>query len=135
MTSVSSDSTVEVNRSLSKLVPVFLSYIGASSESKVDIFCQPTGGPDSSFEIQMRVGTRIVPENAIKDDPQAWYNLTKAHEIHADSSQDINITKAQYADVRYVVCLSTEELLDAPFGGTSLKKGDIVNLQPGMLVA
>ena len=125
MTSVSSDSTVNISRSLSKLCRVFISYVAASGDSEVDIFRHPTG----SFEIQMRVGSRMVPENAIKDDPQAWYNLTKALGIHADSSRDINITKSQFAGTRYVVCLSTEKLLGAPFAGTSIKNGDIVNLQ------
>ena len=74
MTSVSSDSTVDISRSLSKLVRAFISYVAASNDSEVDIFRHPTG----SFEIQMRVGSRMAPENAIKDDPQAWYNLTKA---------------------------------------------------------
>ena len=71
----------------------------------------------------------MVPENALKDDPSAWYQLTKGLGLHADSARDINITKAEYAATRYVVCLSTEKLLGAPFGGTSLKSGDIVNLQ------
>ena len=88
MTSVTSDSTVNISRSLSKLCRVFISYVAASGDSEVDIFRHPTG----SFEIQMRVGSRMVPENAIKDDPQAWYNLTKALGIHADSSRDINLS-------------------------------------------
>ncbi len=71
----------------------------------------------------------MVPENALKDDPTAWYQMSKALGIHADSSRDINITKAQYAGTRYVVCLSTEKLLGASWAGTSIKNGDIVNLQ------
>ena len=104
MTSVTSDSTVNISRSLSKLQRVFISYVTASGDSEVDIFRHPTG----SFEIQMRVGSRMVPENAIKDDPTAWYQLTKALGLHADSSRDVNITKSQFAGTRYVVCLSTE---------------------------
>ena len=125
MTSVSSDSSAIISRSLSKLVRVFISYVAASGDSEVDIFRHPTG----SFEFQMRVGSRMVPENALKDDPQAWYQLTKGLGLHADSSRDINITKAQYAGTRYVICLSTEKLLGASWSGTSLKNGDIVNLQ------
>ena len=49
--------------------------------------------------------------------------------MHANSSRDINITKAQYAGTRFVACLSTEKLLGASWAGTSLKNGDIVNLQ------
>ena len=125
MTSVTSDSTVNISRSLSKLQRVFISYIAASGDSEVDVFRHPTG----SFEIQMRVGSRMVPENAIKDDPTAWYQLTKALGLHADSARDVNITKAQFGGTRYVVCLSTEKLLGASWSGTSLKNGDIVNLQ------
>ena len=125
MTSIGSDSTVSISRSLSKLCKVFVSYVAGSGDSEVDIFRHPTG----SFEIQMRVGSRMVPENALKDDPSTWCQLTKALGLHADSARDINITKAQYAGTRYVVCLSTEKLLGAPFAGTSIKNGDIVNLQ------
>ena len=125
MTSVSSDSTVNISRSLSKLVRIFVSYVAASGDSEVDIFRHPTG----SYELQCRIGSRMVPENALKDDPSFWYQLTKAMGLHADSSRDINITKAQYAGTRFVACLSTEKLLGASWSGASLKNGDIVNLQ------
>ena len=89
---------VNILRCLSKLCRVFISYIASSGDSEVGIFRHPTG----SFEIQMRVGSRMVPENAIKDDPTSWYQLTKALSIQADSSRDINITKA----LRHFSCLS-----------------------------
>ena len=54
MTRVSSDSTVNISRSLSKLVRVFISYIAASGDSEVDIFRHPTG----AYELQMRVGSQ-----------------------------------------------------------------------------
>ena len=125
MSSITGDSTVNISRSLSKLVRVFISYVAASGDSEVDIFRHPTG----SFEFQMRVGSRMVPENALKGDPSAWYQLTKGLGLHADSARDINITKAQYAGTRHVICLSTVKLLGASWAGTSLKNGDIVNLQ------
>ena len=126
MTSVSSDSTVNISRSLSKLVQIFVSYVAPSGDSEVDIFRHPTGG---SYELQCRLGSRVVPDTALKDDPSFWYQLTEAMGMHADSSRDINITKAQYAGTRFVACLSTEKLLGASWSGTSLKNGDIVNLQ------
>ena len=41
----------------------------------------------------------------------------------------LTITKSEYVGTRYVVCLSTEKLLGASWAGTSLKNGDIVNVQ------
>ena len=71
----------------------------------------------------------MVPENALKDDPTRWHQLSKALGLHADSARGINITKVQYAGTRHVVCLSTETLLGASWAGTSLRNGDIVNIQ------
>ena len=125
MTSIGADSTVNISRSLSKLCKVFVSYVASSGDSEVDIFRHPAAG----YEIQLRIGSRMVPENALKDDPTMFYQLMKALNLHADSSRDINISKAQYADNRHVICLSTEKLLGASWSGTSLKNGDIVNIQ------
>ena len=71
----------------------------------------------------------MVSDSALKHDPTMFYQLTKALNLHADSSRDINIRKAQYAGTRHVVCRSTEKLLGASWSGTSLKNGDSVNIQ------
>jgi len=125
MTSITPDSTVNISRNPSKLKRVFVSYTAAANDSAVDVFRHPTG----AFSFQMRISSKMVPENAIEDDTTAFYHLHKALGSHKDATRSINIDKAGYAGTKYLLCLSTEKLEGEPWSGTSLSSGDLVNLQ------
>ena len=72
----------------------------------------------------------MVPENALKDGPTMFYQLMKALNLHADSSRDIHISKAQYAGTRHVVCLSVYgEAARSLLERNEHQNKDIVNIQ------
>ena len=124
MSSITADSTVNISRNVSKLKRVFVSYTN-TSDSTVDAFRHPTG----AFSFQMRISSKMIPENAIEDDTTAFYQLHKALGSHKDATRSINIDKAGYSGTKYLLCLSTEKLEGEPWSGISLANGDLVNLQ------
>ena len=94
MSSITSASTVNISRSLSKLKRVFVSYLDTSSDKEPDIFRHPT---DADYSLQLRIGSRLVPEVPMKDDTTRFNQLFKSIGSFKDSAKHVNITKAQYA--------------------------------------
>ena len=92
-----------------RLKRVFVSYTN-TSDSTVDAFRHPTG----AFSFQMRISSKMIPENAIEDDTTAFYQLHKALGSHKDATRSINIDKAGYSGTKYLLCLSTEKAQTRP---------------------
>ena len=110
---------------------MFVSYLDTSSDKEPDIFRHPT---DADYSLQLRIGSRMVPEVPMKDDTTRFYQLFKSIGSFKDSAKHVNITKAQYAEDdtlghRFLQCLSTEKMEGENWSGLNLKNGDLVVLE------
>ena len=112
-----SSETINASRSLSKLKRVFVSFTKATGDSESDTFRKPTG----AFEFQMRIGSKLIPEERIRDSATFWYQLQKSLGANRDAARNINILKSGYEGTTFLIGLSTEKLEGTSWAGLSMK--------------
>jgi hypothetical protein len=138
-TVVSTDTQINVSRSLSKMKSIFVSLdrknTGETYEysyKRWNTFWSPHAGSvmsrealhDSSHEIQrfqVQIGSKLFPEYPIKSHAECFYSLRKALGVQANNLHSIDINGNEYRNNKFIVGIDTEKLLGLSFTGTNTR--------------
>ena len=138
-TIVSSDTQVNVSRSLSKMKSMFTSldkdFTGARLKwhnKSYNSFWSPMSGDnetnytwnrnaDDIQRLQVQIGSKLFPEYPIKSHAEAFYSLRKALGVQANNLHSIDIDGNEYRNNKFIVGIDTEKLLGLSFTGMNTR--------------
>ena len=135
-TVVSSDTQINVSRSLSKMKSLFMTldrdftqnrrswynkrwnnfYSPLAEES---IQAKPISNERvREFEVlQLVIGSKLFPEYPMKSHAECYYSLRKALGVQANNLHSVDITGMEYRNNKFIVGFDTEKLLGLAFTG------------------
>jgi hypothetical protein len=140
------ENSINVTRSLSRLKSIFISHMGpvlapASYVYKYpNTFYHPMSNTnnttglnlyDSSQELewQIQIGSRLFPEYSCRSISESYYQLLKCVGTLDSSYMGIDISAENYRNLKYVIGLDLEKVLQAGFTGINTKAGDLLTVK------
>ena len=138
-TIVSSDTQINVSRSLSKMKSVFVSldkdFTGNRAtyyNKRFNNFWSPLAGTGITTtatnnianeiqRFQLQIGSKLYPEYPIKSHAECFYSLRKSLGIQANNLHSIDIDGNSYRNNKFIVGIDTEKLLGLSFTGMNTR--------------
>jgi len=145
-TITSSDSTVNVSRSASRLKSVFIDFDGAHANTgpadlfhrSFNTFKSAMSDADYSGAIydfskelqwQLQIGSNIFPEYPCRSLAETFYQLKKSLGIHGSAFHSVAISGYQNLNDKFIIGVDTEKILEAGLTGLNTKRGDLMVLR------
>jgi len=85
--------------------------------------------PSDELELQLQIGSKLIPEMPIRSIQEHYYQLQKALGILNTPFYSIDIDEGQYCKSRFVSALDAEKVLGAGFTGLNTKAGDLLTIK------
>jgi len=85
--------------------------------------------PETEFEFQLQIGSKLFPEYPIRSHQEAFYQLKKTLGVQASAVHNFDINTKQYRDHRFVLGTDCEKVLDAGFTGVNTRAGDLMTVR------
>ncbi len=138
------DFTINVARAVTRLKSVFLSMVGANTNSaqtnnlkEFNNFWHPmctestSGGYNSQKEIELHVqiGSKLFPEYPIRSASESFSQLRKTMGIHQSPFHSLDINGLQYRSYKFIASIDTEKVLEAGFTGLNTRAGDLMTVK------
>jgi hypothetical protein len=138
--------SINVTRSLSRLKSIFVSHLGPL-EQPASIVCKypntffhpmhaatTTTGYDeytasNELEWQIQIGSRLFPEYSCRSVSESYYQLLKCVGTLDSAYMDIDISAQNYRNLKFVIGLDLEKVLQAGFTGINTKAGDLLTVK------
>ena len=81
------------------------------------------------MELQIQIGSKLMPEYAVKSTREAYTQLRKCLGIHNSTWHNIDINELQYRNYRFVFAIDCEKMLSSGFTGLNTKAGDLMTVR------
>ena len=90
---------------------------------------QSAWDPNNEMEMQIQVGSKLMPEYPCKTTREAYSQLSKCLGIQGSTWHAINIAEASYRKDKFIFAIDTEKVLAAGFTGLNTKAGDLMTIR------
>jgi len=144
--------SANVTRSFTRLKSVFATFYNNNRVTYGDLdtkfgkdwnyFYHPMATADSKaydpaneMELQIQVGSKLMPEYPVRSTKEAFYQLRKCLGIHGSTWHNISCTEIQYRTNRFIFGIDCEKMLSAGFTGLNTKAGDLMTVRAKCLGA
>ena len=138
--------TANVTRSFTRLKSVFATFLshsklaadtGSLTIKDWNYFYHPMASyapgarysPNDEMELQIQVGSKLMPEYPVKTTREAFTQLRKCLGIHNSTWHSIDITEQQYRSFRFIFGIDCEKMLSSGFTGLNTKAGDLMTIR------
>ena len=84
----------------------------------------------TEVELQLQVGSKLIPEIPIRSSAEAYYHLRKALGSHQPgSSYSVNIPEPEYRTNKFIVAFDCERQTNTGFSGLNTRTGDLITIK------
>jgi hypothetical protein len=90
---------------------------------------------NSEVEIQLCIGSKLIPETPIRSAAESFYHLKKclgAH--HIGGSYSLNILDREYRSHKFIIGLDCEKMTNAYATGLNTRSGDLITVKCNNLI-
>jgi hypothetical protein len=117
LTLAGNDATLGTTNIQSNVVP-FATQQGFAIQHKCEV------------ELQLQVGSKLIPEIPIRSSAEAYYHLRKALGSHQPgSTYSVNIPEREYRTSKFIVAFDCERQTNTGFSGLNTRTGDLITLK------
>ena len=85
--------------------------------------------PANEMELQIQVGSKLMPEYPVRSTKEAFYQLRKCLGIHGSTWHNIACKEVDYRTNRFIFAIDCEKMLSAGFTGLNTKAGDLMTVR------
>ena len=124
--------SVNVNRSVSRLNSIFISFENASGTilKTVNNFHHPMGATydyDNEITASVQLGSEVFPDYPISNLSESFVQLKKAV-LGSDNSKAINIDATGYRTNKFIMGVSLEKITEASHTGMNTRTGSLLTI-------
>ena len=85
--------------------------------------------PASELQLQIQVGSKLMPEYPCNSTKEAFAQLRKCLGIHSSTWHSIDISDNDYRSTRFIFGIDCEKMLSAGYTGLNTKAGDLMTIR------
>jgi hypothetical protein len=134
-------SSVNINRSASRLKTVFISFFKSQGDNTkhilkdTNLFFHPMNTSGDTYDnkkeisMQLQIGSKLFPERAAESLSEQFYQLKKAMGVSSSPLHSWDISALEYQRSSFIYAIDTEKILQASFTGLNTRAGDLMTLK------